>query len=123
MQARHIADVVLLKWYMIIIDCANDPELAKNLGNYLHNHGFDTRIEESSVMVQEADVEQVIQSFLEETKRQGYSLRKIDSTNVLLAKEVPIEDFGFLRCEMCGYVVSNEEELLTHRRAHGIQLL
>ncbi|MGI0047726.1 MAG: hypothetical protein ACREBB_11155 [Nitrosotalea sp.] len=108
---------------MIIIDCANDTELAEELGSYLNNHGLDARTEESSVMVQEVDVEQVINSFLEETKRQGYSLRKIDSTTILLAKEVPIEDFGFLRCEMCGYVVSNEEELLTHRRAHGIQLL
>ena len=45
------------------------------------------------------------------------------SINFVLAKEVPIEDFGFQRCEMCGYVVSSEEELMVHRRAHGIQLL
>ncbi len=80
-------------------------------------------MEESSVMVNEANVEQILESFLVETKRRGYKVRNIDPTNFLLAKEVPIEDFGFLRCEMCGYVVSNEEELLTHRRAHGIQLL
>jgi hypothetical protein len=108
---------------MITIDCANDSEIAVDLANYLKNHNFEAKMEESSVMVNEANVEQILESFLVETKRLGYKVRKIDPTNFLLAKEVPIEDFGFLRCEMCGYVVSNEEELLTHRRAHGIQLL
>lgn len=108
---------------MMIIDCANDSKIAIELGNYLKNHGFDARTEEASVIVGEPNVEQIIRSFLEETNRSGYTIRKIDSTNILLAREVPIEDFGFLRCEMCGYVVSNEEELMTHRRAHGIQLL
>ena len=108
---------------MIIIDCACDVEIATELANYLSNHGFDAKSEESSVIVDELNVEQILKSFLVETNRSGYNIRRIDSTNILLAKEIPIEEFGFLRCEMCGYVVSNEEELLTHRRAHGIQLL
>ncbi|MDE1830576.1 MAG: C2H2-type zinc finger protein [Thaumarchaeota archaeon] len=107
----------------MIIDCANDSELAAELGTYLKNHYIDVRIGDASVITTESNLEEIIKSFLEETKRSGYSLRKIDPTNILLAKEVPIENFGFFRCEMCGYVVSNEEELLTHRRAHGIQLL
>lgn len=108
---------------MVIIDCANDDEIAVELKNYLKSHGFDSKTEEASVIVKEVNVEQILRSFLEETNRTGYRIRKIDSTNFLLAKEVPIEDFGFFRCEMCGYVVSSEEELMTHRRAHGIQLL
>lgn len=108
---------------MIIIDCACDIEIAIELANYLRNHGFHIKLEETSVIVNEENAEQILKSFLEETNRSGYNIRRIDSTNLLLAKEVPIEDFGFLRCEMCGYVLSNEEELLTHRRAHGIQLL
>lgn len=108
---------------MKIIDCAGDFEIAIELANYLRNHGFDAKSEEASVIVNEENAEQILKSFLEETNRSGYNIRRIDSTSLLLAKEVPIEDFGFLRCEMCGYLVSNEEELLTHRRAHGIQLL
>jgi hypothetical protein len=108
---------------MIVIDCACDVEIATDLVNYLCNHGFNAKAEEYSVIVDEINVEQILKSFLVETNRSGYTIRRIDSTNILLAKEIPIEDFGFLRCEMCGYVVSNEEELLTHRRAHGIQLL
>ncbi len=42
---------------MIIIDCANDNEIAAELGNYLKNHGFDAKTEESSVIVNEANVE------------------------------------------------------------------
>jgi hypothetical protein len=108
---------------MVIIDCANDNEIASELANYLKGHHFEAKTENSSVIVKEENVEQILESFLVETKRLDYKVRKIDPANLLLAKEVPIEDFGFLRCEMCGYVVSNEEELLTHRRAHGIQLL
>lgn len=108
---------------MIAIDCAGDRELALELQNYLKKHQYDADIEESSVMVNSPDVENALESFLKETNRIEYSIRKIDSANFLLSKEVQIEDFGFLRCEMCGYVLSSEEELLVHRRAHGIQLL
>lgn len=108
---------------MIIIDCANDNEIAAELGNYLKNHGFDAKQEDFLVIINKANVEQILSSFLKETHRSTYSIRRVDSTNFVLAKEIPIEDFGFLRCEMCGYMLPNEEELLTHRRAHGIQLL
>jgi hypothetical protein len=108
---------------MMIVDCACDVEITTELANYLRNHGFDAKSEEASVIINEENVWQSLKLFLKETNRSEYNIRRIDSTNLLLAREVPIEDFGFLRCEMCGYVVSSEEELLTHRRAHGIQLL
>ncbi|MGI0069123.1 MAG: hypothetical protein ACREA3_06640 [Nitrosotalea sp.] len=108
---------------MVTIDCACDNEFALELASYLTNHGVDATSEESLVVVKYADPEKILRSFLEDTRRQGYSIRKIDSENFLMSKEVPIEDFGFFRCEMCGYIVSSEEELLIHRRAHGIQLL
>jgi hypothetical protein len=108
---------------MVTIDCACDNEFALELASYLKNHGVDAKSEESIVVAKDTDPEKILKSFLEDTGRQEYSIRKIDSENFLVSKEVPIEDFGFLRCEMCGYIVSNEEELLIHRRAHGIQLL
>jgi len=108
---------------MMFIDCAEDGKIALELENYLKNHGVSAKTDESMVIVNEGDIEQVLNDFLKETNRSAYNIRKIDSTNFLLSKEIPIEDFGFFRCEMCGYVVSSEEELLVHRRAHGIQLL
>ena len=108
---------------MVTIDCANDNELAEELGRYLKTIHLESEVADSLVMVAGLDVDKILNTFLRETNRSAYSIRKVDDDTVLLAKEIPIEDFGFLRCEMCGYVVSSEVELLTHRRAHGIQLL
>jgi len=104
---------------MIVIDCAGDKELASELQNYLKKHQYDAKTDESSVMLNALDAESILESFLKESSRTEYSIRKIDSANILLSKEVPIEDFGFVRCEMCGYVLSSEEELLVHRQAQG----
>lgn len=108
---------------MIYIDCAGDDSMALELENYFKGHGIDAKTDESMIIVNENDIKQILDDFLKETNRLSYKIRKIDSTTFLLSKEVPIEDFGFFRCEMCGYVVSSQEELLVHRRAHGIQLL
>lgn len=108
---------------MIAIDCAFDNKIARDLENYLRSLGFNPKLEESIVIVNDGDMEQILDYFLKKTNRTEYSVRKIDATNFILAREVMIEDLGFQRCEMCGYVVSSEEELLVHRRAHGIQLL
>jgi hypothetical protein len=105
---------------MVVIDCAGDNEIALELENYLKNLGFDAKKEESVVNVDKTNVEKTLSLFLKETSRSDYKIRKIDSENFLLPKEVPIEDFGLLSCEMCGYVLSNEAELVTHRRVHGI---
>jgi hypothetical protein len=108
---------------VIVIDCAYDYEIAQELVNYLTDLSFSAKIEESTVIVNDIDIEKILGYFLMETNRTEYSVRKIDSTNFVLSREVMIEDLGFQRCEMCGYVISSEEELLVHRRAHGIQLL
>ena len=108
---------------MIFIDCAGDDKMALELETYLKNHGFTAKIDESTVIVTGDISEDALNYFLGDTNHSDYKIRKIDSENFLLSKEIPIEDFGFFRCEMCGYVISSEEELLVHRRAHGIQLL
>jgi len=105
---------------MKVIDCAFDGKIAQELENYLKELGFNAKTEESKVIVNDIDIERILGYFLKETNRTEYSVRKVDSTNFILAKEVMIEDLGFQRCEMCGYVVSSEEELLVHRRTHGI---
>jgi len=108
---------------MITIDCAGDTELADKLVNYLKNNGIDCTQEDSLVLVTLNEVEKILKMFLKETRRVEYSILKSDLTTFVVAKVVPIEDFGLLRCNICGYVVSSEEELTAHQRAHGIQLL
>ena|SRR5437899_442118 len=105
---------------MIAIDCAYDDKIAQELENYLKELGLSAKTEESTVIVNDIDIERILGYFLKETNRTEYSARKIDSSNFILAKEVTVEDLGLQRCEMCGYVVSSEEELLVHRRTHGV---
>lgn len=105
---------------MITIDCAGDNEVSLELENYLKNLGFDAKTEESLVTVDKSRVEDTLKLFLKVTNRKEYKIRQLDSSNFLLSKEVPIEDLDLLSCEMCGYVLSNEVELMNHRRSHGI---
>jgi len=104
---------------LTVIDCAGDNEIALELENYLKNLGFDAKAEESLVTVDKTNVENTVNLFLKETVRTEYKIRNLDSTHFLLSKEVTIEDLDLLSCEMCGYVLSNEIELMNHRRLHG----
>ncbi|SMH70784.1 hypothetical protein [Candidatus Nitrosotalea okcheonensis] len=108
---------------MTYVDCAGDDTVAQELETYLKSHGFSAKADKSMIVVNENDIDHILVHFLKETNRLDYKIRKIDSENLLLSKEVQLEDFGFFRCEMCGYALSSQEELLVHRRAHGIQLL
>ncbi len=105
------------------IDCVGDDKIALELENYLKNLGFDAKSEESTVIVDKTNVGESLYLFLKETNRSQYKIRKLDSENFLLSKEVPIEDLDLLSCEMCGFVLSNETELMNHRRAHGIGII
>ena len=105
---------------MVVIDCAGDNEIALELENYLKNLGFGAKSEESMVNVGKTNVEKTLLLFLKATSRSEYKIHKIGSANFLLSKEVQIEDLDLLSCEMCGYVLSNEYELMNHRRTHGI---
>ena len=105
---------------MVVINCAGDTEIAFDLENYLKNIGVDAEAEGSIVIVKKTGVDKLLDLFLMETNRSDYKIRQIDPVNLLLSKEVQIEDLDLLRCEMCGYVLSNEYELMNHRRTHGL---
>ncbi|GEM_PF-3452083 len=106
--------------HTITIDCAGDKEIALELENHLKNLGINVEVEESFVNVDKLDVEKALNLFLKESGRTNYKIRKLDSENFLLSKEVSIEDLDLLRCELCGFVLPNEYELMNHRRAHGL---
>ncbi len=105
---------------MITVDCAGDNDVALELENYLKGLGINAQAEESFVNVDKEKISNTLDLFLKETGRTNYKIRKIDSANFLLSKEAQIEDLGLLSCEICGYVLSNEYELMNHRRAHGL---
>jgi hypothetical protein len=72
---------------MIVIDCAFDNKIAQELENYLKDLGFSAKTEESTVIVNVIEIERFLAYFLMETNRTEYIIRKIDSTNFILAKE------------------------------------
>jgi hypothetical protein len=104
----------------ITIDCAGDKEIVLELKNYLENLGINSKSEEYLVDVSKQDVEKTLNLFLKETGRTNYKIRKIDCGNFLLSKEVSLEDLDLLSCEICGYALSNEYELMNHRRTDGL---
>ena len=102
------------------IDCANDEEIAVELERYLSQQGYDTKIDGSLVMISnDKNIKKSLESFIKNNKKIGYGILQADSETFVVAKVVGIEDFDLSRCEMCGFVAS-EEELFAHRRAHGI---
>jgi hypothetical protein len=105
---------------MITIDCANDEEIAIDLERYLAKQGHETKIDGSLVMIpNDIEIKKSLESFIKNTQKTGYDVLEADSETFVIAKVVSIEDFELSRCEMCGFVAS-EEELFAHRRAHGI---
>lgn len=105
---------------VITIDCANDEEMAAHLENYLSRQGYETKIDGSLVMIStDKNIKKSLESFIKNTEKTGYEVIQADSETFVVARVVSIEDFNLSRCEMCGFVAS-EEELFAHRRAHGI---
>ena len=54
---------------MIVIDCAYDYNIAQELENYLKGLGFSAKTEESTVIVDDVDIERILGYFLKETNR------------------------------------------------------
>ena len=103
-----------------IIDCANDEEMAAEIESYLSRQGYETKIDGSLVMISNGkNIKKNLESFIKNIQKVGYDILQADSETFVVAKVVGIEDFDLSRCEMCGFVAS-EEELFAHRRAHGI---
>ena len=103
---------------MITIDMAFDKDLASELTTFLTNLGIDAHQKDSDVLVNQDNIDKdILESFLKDKK--GYVIKKINPESLLISKMANVEDFGLASCEICGYIAF-EEELLAHRRTHGI---
>ena len=105
---------------MISIDCAFDEGLAKELKEFFDGRNIKSKIEESVIVVEEKTFQnQLLEVFLELTKRDKFKVKNTGPDSFLISKEVKVEEFGLGTCEICGYVAF-DEELFSHRRTHGI---
>ena len=102
------------------IDCSNDEEMAAEIESYLSRQGYETKIDGPLVLTSNnKNIKKSLEFFIKTAQKVGYEILEADSETFVVAKVVGIEDFNLSRCEMCGFVAS-EEELFAHRRAHGI---
>ena len=119
----------------MIINCAGDIDLANNIYSYfisnsIINEKIEIKIEEDNVVIsilneQDKKIIKQIMSLLQEylDSFKIYKNHQITELENIITVGIPkdIADISNLVfCEICGYGMSSEEELLVHRRSHGI---
>lgn len=117
----------------ILINFASDVFLAKAVKDYLSSKGFILDIhmtpnkDEISISIQENNrrignnlIKEILRNYLDEHNLTKYNVTEFENIlTVGIPKE--IEDISnLLMCEICGWRVNTEEELLIHRRTHWI---
>ncbi len=120
---------------ILIINFAGDIDLANNIYNYFISNSIiqekiEIKIEEDNIVLsvyneQDKKVIQQIRSLLQVylDSFKIYKNHKIIELENILTVGIPkdiVEISNFVFCEICGYGMSSEEELLVHRRSHGI---
>jgi hypothetical protein len=117
----------------ILINFAGDVFLAEAVKDYLSSKGFVLNVhmtpdrDEISISIQENNmrkgnilIKEILRNYLDEHNLTKYNVSEFEN---ILTVGIPkkIEDISnLLMCEICGWRVNTEEELLIHRRTHWI---
>lgn len=117
----------------ILINFAGDVFLAEAVKDYLSSKGFVLNVhmtpdrDEISISIQENNmrkgnilIKEILRNYLDEHNLTKYNVTEFEN---ILTVGIPkkIEDISnLLMCEICGWRLNTEEELLVHRRTHWI---
>lgn len=117
----------------ILINFAGDVFLAGAVKDYLSSQGFVLNVhmtpdrDEISISIQENNmrkgsilIKEILRNYLDEHNLTKYNVTEFEN---ILTVGIPkkIEDISnLLMCEICGWRLNTEEELLIHRRTHWI---
>jgi hypothetical protein len=115
------------------INFASDIVLANNIYNYFVSNSKineNIKLEEDNIIISigkdddkkiDKQIISILQEYLNSSKiYNNYRILELDNIfTVGIPKDI-VEISKFVFCEICGYGLSNEEELLVHRRSHGI---
>ena len=117
----------------ILINFAGDVFLAEAVKDYLSSKGFVLNVhmtpdrDEISISIQENNmrkgnilIKEILRNYLDEHNLTRYNVTEFEN---ILTVGIPkkIEDISnLLMCEICGWRLNTEEELLIHRRTHWI---
>ena len=104
---------------MTLVDCAHDNELAVELLSYIIKEGHQAKLDEYIIIINEKNIKKIIESFLKDTKKQGYSIMESDADVFVVAKPTSLENIGFVKCDYCGKAFSSKEKLDGHKIVHG----
>ena len=115
------------------INFAGDIILANNIYNYFISNSIineKVKLEDDNIIISinseyDKNVIKQIRSLLQEylDSFKIYKNHKIIELENILTVGIPkdiVEISNLVFCEICGYGMSSEEELLVHRRSHGI---
>ena len=115
------------------INLAGDITLANNIYNHFISNSIineKVKLEEDNIIIfinreYDKNVIKQIRSLLQEYLNsfiiyKNYQIFELGNVfTVGIPKDI-VEISKLVFCEICGYGLSNEEELLVHRRSHGI---
>lgn len=117
----------------IVINFAGDVLLAQAVKSYLTSHKSVSTIymtpenDELSIFFQENNkkngmkiIKEILRNYLDAHNLSRYQIIQLEN---ILTVGIPkrIEEIsGLLMCEICGWRLNTEEELLVHRRIHWI---
>ena len=115
----------------ILINFAGDVFLAEAVKDYLSSKGFVLNVhmapdrDEISISIQENNIrkgnnliKEILRNYLDEHNLTKYNVSEFEN---ILTVGIPkkIEEISnLLMCEICGWRLNTEEELLIHRRTH-----
>jgi hypothetical protein len=101
----------------MIIDCAKNGTLAKEIIDYLRLHEYEVHNVGNEIITVDKSARTILNSFLQETGRYKHKVIQCDSETVLIAIPTDLQDIGLESCEFCGYI-DHPEGLEVHRRTH-----
>jgi uncharacterized ferredoxin-like protein len=117
----------------MVISCAGDNELARKINDYLEDRivrSKDTiyislsedevEITLEKLGVSKDDVKKILYDFIKSDPELAdrYSLTEFDDVFIVgIPKSL---DEMTINCEICGYIASGEEDLIIHKRTHGL---
>ena len=117
----------------VVINCAGDNELARKVNDYMmdkikqpHDTIHISLSEDEVEIVLEKlgvsrdDIRKLLHEFIKSTHELAnyYSITEFDDV-IILGIPVSLDEM-IVNCEMCGYIASSEEDLIIHKRTHGL---
>ena len=117
----------------IVINCAGDIELARKINEYLRDRIVPSRNtiyislsqDEVEIVLEKLelsrdDIRKILHDFIKSDPKlaERYSINELEDLFVVgIPKSL---DEMTVNCEICGYIASDEEDLIIHKRTHGL---